>query len=84
MIAQSMANILRHHVKLSVEGIDRMFLNVMCRGCRPNKGFVWFFRQHRGQPFPSAALMGPMSRSFVTTLEGFAAHGRTPAPVFLQ
>ena len=38
MIAQSMANILRHHVKLSVEGIDRMFLNVMCRGCRPNKG----------------------------------------------
>ena len=28
MIAQSVANILRDHVKLSVEGIDRMYLNV--------------------------------------------------------
>ena len=28
MIAQSVADILNHHVKLSVEGIDRMYLNV--------------------------------------------------------
>ncbi len=28
MIAQSVADILSHHVKLSVEGIDRMYLNV--------------------------------------------------------
>jgi hypothetical protein len=28
MIAQSVADILRDHVKLSVEGIDRMYLNV--------------------------------------------------------
>ena len=28
MITQSVADILSHHVKLSVEGIDRMYLNV--------------------------------------------------------
>ena len=28
MIAQSVADILNHHVKLTVEGIDRMYLNV--------------------------------------------------------
>ena len=28
MIAQSVADILKDHVKLSVEGIDRMYLNV--------------------------------------------------------
>jgi hypothetical protein len=28
MVAQSVADILSHHVKLSVEGIDRMYLNV--------------------------------------------------------
>jgi hypothetical protein len=28
MIAQGVADILSHHVKLSVEGIDQMYLNV--------------------------------------------------------
>jgi len=28
MIAQSVAEIIGHHVRLSVEGIDRMYLNV--------------------------------------------------------
>jgi hypothetical protein len=28
MIAQSVADILTHHVRLSVEAIDRMYLNV--------------------------------------------------------
>jgi len=34
---------------------------------------VGFFREHRGQPLPSAALMSPMSRNFVAKLEGFVA-----------
>jgi hypothetical protein len=35
MIAQSVADILRHHVKLTVEGIDRMYLNVESRVAAP-------------------------------------------------
>src|SRR5215468_7773628 len=61
MIAQNVANILRDHVKLSVEGIDRMYLNVYVPRLQSEQGIVWFFRQHRGQPIPSAALMGPVA-----------------------
>src|SRR5438876_9145211 len=78
MIAQSVAEIVSRHVKLAVEGIDRMYLNVFVPGLQYEQGIVRFFRYHRGQPLPSAALMSPMSRSFVTTLEDFAAQHRVP------
>src|SRR5438132_484670 len=73
MIAQSVADILNHHVKLSVEGIDRMYLNVFVPRLQHEAGIVGFFREHRGQPLPSAALMQPMSRAFVAKLESFTA-----------
>src|ERR1700737_4816205 len=73
MIAQSVADILRHHVKLTVEGIDRMYLNVFVPRLQHETGIVGFFREHRGQPLPSAALMQPMSRAFVAKLESYAA-----------
>jgi hypothetical protein len=74
MIAQSVADILSHHVKLSVEGIDRMYLNIYVPQLQREQGIVWFFRGHRGLPVPSAAVMSPMSRSFVTKVESYAAH----------
>ena len=50
------------------------------RGNRPDvpglqyeHGINRFFRYHRGQPLPSAALMSPMTQSFVAALEDFAA-----------
>jgi hypothetical protein len=73
MIAQSVADILGQHVKLSVEAIDRMYLNVYVPWLQTELGVVRFFREHRGQPLPSAALMSPMSRSFVAALERFVA-----------
>jgi hypothetical protein len=73
MIAQSVADILSRHVKLSVEAIDRMYLNVYVPLLQREQGIVWFFRNHRGLRLPSAAVMSPMSRTFVTKLEGYAA-----------
>jgi len=73
MIAQSVAEILADHVKLSVEGIDRLYLNVYVPRLQAELGIVGFFRHHRGQPLPSGALMGPISRRFVAALEAFAA-----------
>lgn len=73
MIAQSVAEIVNRHVKLTVEGIDRMYLNVFVPGLQYETGIVRFFREHRGQPLPSAALMSPMTRSFVAALEDFVA-----------
>jgi hypothetical protein len=79
MIAQSVADILRHHVKLTVEGIDRMYLNVFVPRLQHETGIVGFFREHRGQPLPSAALMQPMSRAFVAKLENFCRAARDTA-----
>jgi hypothetical protein len=76
MIAQSVAEIVSRHVKLTVDGIDRMYLNVFVPDLQYEPGIVRFFREHRGQPLPSAALMSPMSRGFVAELEAFAVrHG---------
>lgn len=82
MIAQSVADILKHHVTLAVEGIDRMYLNVFVPGLQYEQGIVRFFREHRGQPLPSAALMSPMSRGFVAALERFAARHEIPLVAF--
>ena len=49
MIAQSVAEIVSRHVKLTVKGIDRMYLNVFVPGLQYEQGIVRFFREHRGQ-----------------------------------
>jgi len=82
MIAPSVADILSHHVKLSVEGIDRMYLNIYVPKLQHEQGIVWFFREHRGLPVPSAAVMSPMSRNFVAKLESYAARHELPLVQF--
>ena len=82
MIAQSVADILGRHVTLAVEGIDRMYLNVYVPRLQSERGVVGFFREHRGQPLPSAALMSPMSRDFVAKLERFVAQHDIPLVQF--
>jgi hypothetical protein len=53
MIAQSVADLLGQHVKLSVEGIDRMYLNIYVPQLQTEQGVVRFFREHRG---PTGAI----------------------------
>ena len=78
MVAQNVAEIVDRHVRLSVEGIDRMYLNVYVPGLQYEQGVVRFFRHHRGQPVPSGALMAPMTRRFVAALEDFVARRGIP------
>jgi hypothetical protein len=47
MIAQSVAEIISR-VRLTVEGIDRMYLNVFVPDLQYEQGIVHFFRTHRG------------------------------------
>src|ERR1700674_4502471 len=84
MIAQSVAEIINRHVKLTVEGIDRMYLNVFVPGLQYEQGIVQFFRTHRGQPLPSAALMSPMTRGFVAKLEDFVTKHDIPLVQFCK
>jgi hypothetical protein len=76
MVAQSVAELLADHVRLTVEGIDRMYLNVYVPRLQCAYGAVSFFRDHRGQPLASSVLMSPISRRFVTELDRFVARHR--------
>ena len=77
MIAQSVAEIISRHVKLTVEGIDRMYLNVFMPVLQHEKGgSCGSSADIAASRLPSAALMAPMSRSFVAALEHFVARAR--------
>lgn len=84
MIAQSVAEVLSDHVRLTVEGIDRMYLNVYVPRLQSPGGAASFFRVHRGQPLASSALMSPMSRRFVAALERFIAQHQLPLVLFCK
>jgi hypothetical protein len=71
-LPRTVAEILRDHVTLEVEGIDRMYVNAVVPILQGEGGIAWFFRDCRGHAFASSALMAPMTRAFVESLEGFA------------
>jgi len=75
-LPRSVAEILRDHVTLDVESIDRMYLNAYVPGLQYESGVAAFFRRHRGQPFASSARMEPISKAFVAAIHAFVhAHG---------
>jgi len=65
----SVATILREHVTLEVESIDRMYLNVYVPRLQSTAGVAHFFRAHRGATFASSALMDPITSAFIAALE---------------
>ena len=79
---RSVAEVLKQHVTLEVEGIDRMYLNVYIPQLQREQGVASFFRFHRGHQFASSALMDPISKAFVAALEGFAKREQVPIVQF--
>jgi hypothetical protein len=81
-IPRSVAQVIRDHVTLEVEGIDRMYLNVYQPKLQTEKQAACFFRYHRGQPVASSFLMGVMSKAFVEQVEAFVEQGQIPVVHF--
>jgi hypothetical protein len=81
-IPQSVADILRHHVTLEVEGIDRMYLNVYQPKLQTEKQAACFFRYHRGQPVASSSLMGVMTTAFLDQVDAFVDKHQIPVVSF--
>ena len=77
-VPQSVATILRDHVTLEVESFDRLYLNMYVPTLQRVPGVLRFFREHRGQPIASSALMAPISAAFVTAIKAFAATEGVP------
>ena len=81
-IPQSVADILDHHVTFELECIDRMYLNVYVPMLQCEGGVASFFRNHRGHPFASSALMDPMTKAFVASMERFSKQQEIPVVQF--
>ena len=71
-VARSVADVLRDHVVLELEAIDRMYLNVYVPHLQTVRAVVGYLRVHRGQRFASTTAVVPMSEAFVRNIEQFA------------
>jgi hypothetical protein len=81
-LPRSVAEILREHVTLELECIDRMYLNVYVPALQSENGVAAFFKFHRGHPFASSALMDPISTAFVAGIGAFAKRESVPVVAF--
>jgi len=81
-IPRSVADVLRKHVILEVEGIDRMYLNVYQPRLQTGKQAACFFRFQRGQPVASSSLMGVMTNAFLRQVDAFVEQHQIPVISF--
>jgi DNA-binding HxlR family transcriptional regulator len=81
-IPHSVAEILKQHVTLEVEGIDRMYLNAYVPRLQVVEGVLGFIRRHRGHPVPSTRMVEPITRRFVAAIEQFARDQGIPLVSF--
>src|SRR3974390_3129930 len=77
-VPRTVADVIRQHVTLDVECIDRMYLNVYQPKLQHEQGAAYFFRYHRGHSMASTALMEPMTTAFVHAVESFVAQNAIP------
>src|SRR5260370_1052861 len=83
-VPQTVAEVLSKHVTLEVEGIDRMYLNVYVPVLQAVEGVLKFIRIHRGHPVASTAMVEPISRRFVESIEGYVRDHDIPMIVFAK
>lgn len=71
MIRDSVAEIIKDHVVLEIEGIDRMYLNGYVPSVQTGAGFAYFLRNQLDCRVPSTFMIAPMSKQFVAAIEAF-------------
>ena len=81
-IPLTVTEILRDHVTLEVESLDRMYLNVHVPPLQHARGVAAFFRYHRGQTFASSVWMAPISHAFVAAITAFVEEQAVPLIAF--
>jgi hypothetical protein len=77
------ADILRDHVKPSVEGIDRLYLNVYVPWLQTEQGIAWFFR-HRWAARPLRDAYGPVEPQLRRGVDGFAVRRESLSRNFVR
>ncbi|MGH2411781.1 MAG: hypothetical protein ACRDGS_15675 [Chloroflexota bacterium] len=77
-IAQSVGEILREHVTLELESLDRLYLNVYVPQLQYASGVAAFLKHQRGARVVSTALVKPMTEAFVGAIKAFAQQQGIP------
>ncbi len=83
-VPRTVADVIRDHVTLEVECIDRMYLNVYVPKLQRELGVVGFLRYHRGHLFASSALLAPISDTFIKSIEDYTEANAVPVLTFLK
>jgi hypothetical protein len=71
-VPQTVTEVLRDHVTLETESIDRMYLNVYVPQLQSVGGVVGYLHAHHGQRFASTVAVVPMTEAFVAAVDRFA------------
>ena len=71
-LPKTAAEVLKNHIELEVESLDRIYLNIIQWRLQAENGIAWFFRYHRGEAFATAKVMAEMTKPFVAAIEKFA------------
>ena len=83
-VCPSVDEILRQHVTLELQSIDRMYLNLYVPPLQYERGVVTFFREHRGHTFASSTLMASVTRAFVAATNQFIREHHLPVVYFAR
>jgi hypothetical protein len=75
---RNLNEILRHHVTLEVECIDRLYLNAYLPGLQTSGALVAFMQKHRGKRIPSPAILQHMLEDFRSRLTAYAEVHQIP------
>ncbi len=70
--------LLRDHVTLQVDCIDRLYLNGYVPLLQRPENLWWYLVKHRGYPIVSPVLLKKWVEAFVADIRGFAARNRIP------
>jgi len=73
----NVAELIKDHVLLTVECVDRLYLNAYVPRLQSAGGVIGFLRR-RGQPIPSPALFGQITRTFKEELRAWCRERDIP------
>jgi hypothetical protein len=82
MATPNIETIIRDRVTLTVDCIDRLYLNGYVPRLQTSGQIVGFLRDHLGNPIPSPALLRPLHDRFVRDVTAFADAGKIPVVHF--
>jgi len=81
-LPRTVADVLRKHVTLELQSIDRLYLNVYQPDLQLERKVYWYLREQHGAGAVSALHFRAMTKAFVSSIEGFAKRASVPLITF--